>query len=147
MNNFLWINGFTIFGLQIKFYGIFMATAFVVGLLLVQKFCKWKGYNENLPFDLILVVFPSAIVGARLNYVLFTLGERTWTFAEILAIWNGGLMIYGGIIFSVIALAIYCAIKKVNLVKIMDLIAPVLILGQAIGRWGNFFNQEAYGSL
>ena len=147
MNNFLWISGFSLFGLEIKFYGILMALAFIIGFLIVIKYCKQKGYSENLPFDLLLIVFPSAIIGARLNYVLFTLSERSWTFVEILQIWHGGLMIYGGILFAVIAICIYCAIKKLNVFKIFDLLVPVLILGQAIGRWGNFFNQEAYGSL
>lgn len=142
----LLINGFTLFGLEIRFYGILMASAFIVGLFIVMYFCKKKGYSSNLPYDLILIVFPSAIVGARLNYVLFT-PELNWTFAKVFKIWEGGLMIYGGILFAVIAIAIYCLIKKINFVSILDLIAPVLILGQAIGRWGNFFNQEAYGSL
>ena len=143
----LLINGFTLFGLEIRFYGILMASAFIVGLLIVMYFCKKKGYSSNLPYDLILIVFPSAIVGARLNYVLFTLKDGDWTFVKALQIWNGGLMIYGGIIFAVIAIAIYCLVKKINFVSILDMLAPVLILGQAIGRWGNFFNQEAYGSL
>ena len=143
----LLINGFTLFGLEIRFYGILMASAFIVGLFIVIYFCKKKGYSSNLPYDLILIVFPSAIVGARLNYVLFTLKDGDWTFVKVLQIWNGGLMIYGGIIFAVIAIAIYCLIKKINFVSILDMLAPVLILGQAIGRWGNFFNQEAYGSL
>ena len=140
------VDGFYIFGLHIKFYGILIAAAFVIGLFLAIRFCKMKGYDENLPYSLILVVFPSAIVGARLNYVLFTL-DKGWTFVEVLKIWNGGLMIYGGIIFSVIAIAIFCYFKKINFVDVLDMLAPVLILGQAIGRWGNFFNQEAYGSL
>ena len=147
MNNFLWISGFNLFGLEIKFYGILMASAFVVGLLLAIRYCKQKGYDENLPYELLLVVFPSAIVGARINYVLFTLSERSWSFVEVLEIWHGGLMIYGGILFAVIALLIFCYFKKINVVDVFDMLAPILILGQAIGRWGNFFNQEAYGSL
>ena len=143
----LLINGFTLFGIEIRFYGMLMASAFIIGLFIVMFFCRKKGYNSNLPYDLILIVFPSAIVGARLNYVLFTLKDGDWTFVKALQIWNGGLMIYGGILFSVIAIAIYCLIKKINFVSVLDLIAPVLILGQALGRWGNFFNQEAYGSL
>lgn len=142
----LWIYGINIFGLEIRFYGILMATAFVVGLFLVRKLCKLKGFDENMPYDLLLIAFPSAIVGARINYVLFTL-DRGWTFAEILSIWHGGLMIYGGVLFSVIAIWIYCHFKKISFLSVIDMLAPVLILGQAIGRWGNFFNQEAYGSL
>lgn len=140
------INGFEIFGISVKFYGILMAVGFIVGLIFAIKFAKLKGYPSSLPFDLILIVFPSAIIGARINYVLFTL-DRGWTFLEILQIWNGGLMIYGGVLFAVGAIAIYCAVKKISLVKVLDMLAPCLIIGQAIGRWGNFFNQEAYGSL
>ncbi|MGN1213125.1 MAG: prolipoprotein diacylglyceryl transferase [Christensenellales bacterium] len=143
---YLLINGFEIFGVSIKFYGILMALAFIIGLVFAIKFAKQKGYASSLPYDLILIVFPSAIVGARLNYVLFTL-DRGWTFLEVLQIWNGGLMIYGGVLFAVGAIAIYCAVKKISFVKILDMLAPCLILGQAIGRWGNFFNQEAYGAL
>lgn len=142
----LWIDGFNLFGLEIKFYGILMATAFLVALLFAVKFCKQKGYDKSLPFDLLLIVFPSAIVGARLNYVLFTL-DRGWTFLEVLQIWNGGLMIYGGVLFAVIAIIIYCLVKKISILQVLDMLAPCLILGQAIGRWGNFFNQEAYGAL
>ena len=140
-------SGFNLFGLDVKFYGILMASAFVVGLFLAVKYCKQKGYNENLPYELLILVFPTAIVGARLNYVLFTMSKQTWTFVDIISIWHGGLMIYGGVIFSVIAIAIYCHFKKISFISVLDMLAPILILGQAIGRWGNFFNQEAYGSL
>ncbi|HAJ77861.1 MAG TPA: prolipoprotein diacylglyceryl transferase [Clostridiales bacterium] len=146
MSNLFWISGFEVFGITIKFYGILIALGFIIGLLLVIKYCKQKGLPENMPYDLLLIVFPSAIIGARLNYIIFT-PDLDWTFAKVFRIWEGGLMIYGGIVFSVIAIAIYCAVKKINFLSVLDLIAPALILGQAIGRWGNFFNQEAYGSL
>lgn len=146
MNNFLWVSGFNLFGIEVKFYGILMASAFIIGLFLLIKYCKFKGYDENLPYELLLVIFPSSIIGARLNYILFTL-DRNWTFLEMLSIWHGGLMIYGGVLFSVVALAIFCKIKKISFIAVLDMLAPLLILGQAIGRWGNFFNQEAYGSL
>ena len=113
MNLLMLIDGFSIFGLQVKFYGILMATAFIVGLFLAIRFCKYKGYNENLPYTLILIIFPSAVVGARLNYVLFT-PHLNWTLARILSIWEGGLMIYGGIIFAVVAIGIFCYIKKIK---------------------------------
>lgn len=142
----LMISGFNLFDFEIKFYGILMAIGFLVALYFCYKFCKIKGYDSNLPFDLILIVFPSSIVGARLNYVLFTL-DRGWTFLEVLQIWNGGLMIYGGVLFAVVAIIIYCLVKKISIIKILDMLAPCLIIGQAIGRWGNFFNQEAYGML
>ena len=146
MGSLLWVDGFSIFGLNIKFYGILMSLAFIVGVLIVYKLAPKKGFDKNIAFDLVLIAFPCAIVGARLNYVLFTL-DRGWTFVEILQIWNGGLMIYGGVLFAAIGIAVYCRFKKYSILKVFDMIAPALILGQAIGRWGNFFNQEAYGSL
>lgn len=146
MDKILLISGFTIFGVSIKFYGILMALAFVVGFLIIKKLAKQKGFSDNLAYDMVLIAFPCGILGARLNYVLFT-PENNWTFLEILQIWNGGLMIYGGVLFAMIGIIIYCVCKKYNIIKVFDIIAPALILGQAIGRWGNFFNQEAYGSL
>ena len=123
-----------------------MSLAFIVGVLLVAHLAKKKGFESSIAFDLVLIAFPLAIIGARLNYVLFTL-DKEWSFVEILQIWNGGLMIYGGVLFAAIGIAVYCKIKKYSILKVFDMIAPALILGQAIGRWGNFFNQEAYGSL
>ena len=125
--------------MKINFLGI-------VGVLIVSKLAKHKGFDSSIAFDLVLIAFPLAIVGARLNYVLFT-PNNNWTFLSILQVWNGGLMIYGGVLFAAIGIAVYCKIKKYSILKVFDLIAPALILGQAIGRWGNFFNQEAYGSL
>ena len=148
MNLLNWVNSFTIFGLEIKFYGILMATAFLVGFLLTMYLCKIKKYNNILPYDLILIIFPLSIIFARLFYVVFY-NDREWTFAEILNIRSGGLAIYGGIIGGIIGIIIYWLIKykkdKFFIVKIFDLLAPSLIIGQAIGRWGNFFNQEAHG--
>ena len=146
MNKLLMIDGFTIFGLNVKFYGILMSLAFIVGVLIVSKLAKQKGFDSSIAFDLVLIAFPLAIIGARLNYVLFT-PNNNWTFLSILQVWNGGLMIYGGVLFAAIGIAVYCKIKKYSILKVFDMIAPALILGQAIGRWGNFFNQEAYGSL
>ena len=146
MNKVLQISGFNIFGFEVRFYGILIAIAFLVGMFLAINFCKKKGYDENLPYQLILIIFPTAIIGARFGYVLFHL-ESYPTFLSMLKIWEGGLMIYSGILFAVVALGIFCYIKKINFIDILDMLAPILILGQAIGRWGNFFNQEAYGSL
>lgn len=137
-------SGFSLFGLEIKYYGIIMAISFAVALLVAIHLAKKKGMNENLPYVLLIIVFPLAVIGARLYYVIFS--GREWTFAEILDIRSGGLAIYGGIIFSLIGIIVYSLIKKQNILKNLDLIAPCLILAQAIGRWGNFFNQEAYGT-
>lgn len=145
MNN-LWVNSITIFGYEIKFYGIIIACGFLVALLLCKKFCKINEMDSNIPYDLILIVFPLAIIGARLYYVLSTL-DRNWTFAKIIAVWEGGLAIYGGIIASLLGIIVYCCIKKYKLSKVLDIIVPGLLIAQAMGRWGNFFNQECYGNL
>lgn len=136
-------SGFKIFGLEIKFYGITMALAYAVALIICIILCKKKKYNENLPYKLLLIAFPLAVIGGRLGYVIFYPSD--WTFAKILDIRSGGLMLYGGVFLALIGIWIYAGIKKQNVLKYLDLIAPCLVLAQAIGRWGNFFNQEAYG--
>lgn len=136
-------SGFKLFGLEIKFYGITMALAYAVALIICIILCKKKRYNENLPYKLLLIAFPLAVIGGRLGYVIFYPGD--WTFAKILDIRSGGLMLYGGVFLALIGIWVYSAIKKQNVLKYLDLIAPCLVLAQAIGRWGNFFNQEAYG--
>lgn len=136
-------SGFKLFGLEIKFYGITMALAYAVALVICIILCKKKKYNENLPYKLLLIAFPLAVIGGRLGYVIFYPGD--WTLAKILDIRSGGLMLYGGVFLALIGIWIYAGIKKQNVLKYLDLIAPCLVLAQAIGRWGNFFNQEAYG--
>ncbi len=137
--------GFTVFGLEIKFYGITMALSYALALIVCIILCKKKKYEENLPYKLLLIAFPLAVIGGRLGYVLFD--NRTWSFAEILDIRSGGLMLYGGVFVALIGIVTYALIKKQNPIKFMDLIVPCLIIAQALGRWGNFFNQEAYGNL
>ncbi len=136
-------SGFTIFGFEIKFYGITMALSYVLALVICIILCKKKKYGENLPYKLLLIAFPLAVIGGRLGYVLFS--GRSWTFLEILDIRSGGLMLYGGVAFAMIGIIVYAAVKKQNVVRYFDLIVPCMVLAQALGRWGNFFNQEAYG--
>lgn len=130
----------------VSWYGVIIGTGFMLAIAIFVGLAHTRNIKEDLVFDLIIFIFPLSIVGARLYYVLFSLDKFDWTFIEILQVWNGGLAIYGGIIGGVIGLVICCLIKKQNILKVMDLAAPGLILGQAIGRWGNFINQEAYGS-
>lgn len=134
------------FGLEIKFYGIIMALAFIFATIICIYIFKKKKYYEELPYTLLLIVFPCSIFGARLYYVLFQ-SNVSYTIGEFFAIWNGGLAIYGGIIGGLIAIAVYCIIKKINLLTILDVVAPCVVFAQALGRWGNFFNQEAHGGL
>lgn len=139
------INGFTIFGLNIKFYGILMATAMLVGVILACKNSKLRGLNSDDIFVIALYVLPFAVIGARLVYVLGA--EHPYTFLEILKIWEGGMSIYGGILGGALGVSLFCLIHKKNFLNVADILCVSLILGQAIGRWGNFFNQEVYGRL
>lgn len=138
------VKGFNIFGIDISFYGLLMATAFLLAFFIVRYLFKKRGeINPDITFDLLLIIFPSSIIGARLYYVIFS--GRAWSFLEILSIWDGGLAIYGGIIGGLIGLIIYSLIKKINLFKLTDAIVPALILGQSIGRIGCYFSGCCYG--
>ncbi len=130
--------------IDVSWYGVLVGSGFIIGLGLFTITSKIRNINDEFPFSLILWVFPMAIIGARLYYILFRL-ENYKTFYDWIAVWNGGLAIYGGVIAGIIAVAIACAVHKQNFLDSLDTLAPCLILGQAIGRWGNFINQEAYG--
>ena len=139
------IDGVNIFGMDIKFYGAIIALAFFIGVIIVSYFAKIKGFKKDIAYDLVIILFPLSIIGARIYYVIFS--GHSWTIREIIAINSGGLAIYGGVIAGFFGVVIYSKIKKLNILKLADIIAPALILGQSLGRWGNFFNQEAYGAI
>ncbi len=145
--NWLMIDGFTIFGMEIKLYGILIASAMLIGVFLAQYLAKKRGLNPDDIIILALMVIPLSILGARTYYCIFS--DTHYTFKTFWQIRNGGLAIYGGIIGGIVAIVLFSVIKKDYklIVKMFDVVAPALILGQAIGRWGNFFNQEAYGNL
>lgn len=130
--------------MDVSWYGVIIGTGFLVALIMATQLCENRGLNRDFPYDLILWVFPLSLVGARVYYVLCSLDEFS-TFWEMCAIWNGGMAIYGGIIGGLIGLVICCLIHKKDIVATMDVVAPCLIFAQAIGRWGNFVNQEVYG--
>jgi phosphatidylglycerol---prolipoprotein diacylglyceryl transferase len=136
---------FNLFGLDIRWYGILISTGMVLGILLASYNCKVKKLSYDSMMDLILVALPAAIVGARLYYVLFNLSYYLSNPGEIINIRQGGLAIHGGVIFALAAAYIYAKKKKLNFIGYADAAMPSLILAQAIGRWGNFFNQEAHG--
>lgn len=140
-------NGFEIFGVEIKFYGLIMALSMLLGVMLACRLAKKRGVKSDDIYLLALIVLPCAVVGARLYYCFFY--EYNYTFRELFNIRQGGLAIYGGVIGGVIGVIIFALIKKnwKMIFILCDICAPCLILGQALGRWGNFFNQEAYGNL
>lgn len=130
--------------MDVSWYGVIIGTGFLVALVMATQLCENRGLNRDFPYDLILWVFPLSLIGARIYYVLCSLDEFS-NFWEMCAIWNGGMAIYGGIIGGLIGLVICCLIHKKDIVATMDVVAPCLIFAQAIGRWGNFVNQEVYG--
>lgn len=136
---------FTIFNIDIMWYGILIALGVIIGTLLALRESRRIGFRDEDLIDLLIIAIPAAIIGARLYYVIFQFEYYKDNLSQIFNIRGGGLAIHGGIILAVIVGFIYCKIRKVNFWQLADIIAPSLILGQAIGRWGNFINQEAYG--
>lgn len=130
--------------ISIHWYAIFIVLAFVIALYL----CKRKEGLYNIKFenilDLFLLIIPISIISARLYYCLFNLNIYIKEPLKIFNIKSGGLAIYGGIIGGAITCYIYCKKKKIDILNLLDYIIPYLSLGQAIGRWGNFVNVEAY---
>lgn len=136
---------FTLGPLEIRWYGLLIAAAFLLGSLLALKEVERQGWDQDQFLNVLLVCIPSSIIGARLYYVIFEWDYYSRFPSQILATWQGGLAIHGGIILGI--LAGYIMVRKYGLSiwQGLDIVAPSIILGQAIGRWGNFFNQEAYG--
>lgn len=136
---------FNVFGLPIYWYGIIIALAFLTAVVLAVRSCKKHDIEQDTILDLALYAVPSAIVGARLYFVVLNWDQFRGNLKAIFEIRSGGLAIYGAIITAVIAAWLYCRIKKIKFLHLADFAVPYLVLGQAIGRWGNFINQEAFG--
>lgn len=130
---------------EIYWYSVIILTALLIGSAIFLKSAKKEGYNEEFLTNLLFYGIIFSIIGARLYYVIFNLGYYLKHPFEIVAIWNGGLAIHGGIIGGSLCLLYHALKYKKSFLKLADLLAPSLILGQAIGRWGNFFNSEAHG--
>ncbi len=136
---------FEIFGMEIRWYGIFIAAAFLVGTIIATREAKRKGLDEEILIDMLLFAVPAALLGARIHFVIFKWDIYRDNPMQILNFRSGGLAIHGGIIAAVIVAAIFCRVRKQNFWQLADITAPSIILGQAIGRWGNYTNQEAFG--
>ncbi|MGD9581438.1 MAG: prolipoprotein diacylglyceryl transferase [Vampirovibrionia bacterium] len=132
--------------ITIHWYGILIATAFLVGLFICRKVAKDKNENPDNFTDMATLILIFAVIGARLYYVLFNLNTYSNDWIDVFKIWQGGLAIHGGIIGGLIAGLIYTRHKKLSFAKYCDITSVGLVLAQAIGRWGNFFNSEAFGT-
>ena len=133
--------------INIYWYSFLIFISLIIGLIIIKIECKKKNIDFNFILDLVCYLVPIAIIGARIYYVIFKFDSFKYNLLSIFYIWEGGLAIYGAIISSIIFIIYYCKKHNKDILTILDLSAPSLILGQAIGRWGNFFNQEAYGSI
>lgn len=137
---------FTVFGFDIYFYGVFIALGFMCGTLYCAKKSEAYGLTEDDVYDFLLWLLPMSILGARLYYVAFRLDYYLQHMNEFFAVWEGGLAIYGGVIAGIITAFFVCKVKKIPVLAMLDLVVFGLIIGQIIGRWGNFMNREAFGA-
>lgn len=138
---------FSIGNISIRWYSVMILLGIMVAFVLAILEAGKKGIKKDDIFDLGFYVIIFGIIGARLYYVLFNLDFYKSNLLEIFKIWNGGLAIHGGIIFGLITLIVYCKKKNLKILEVTDIVVPSLLIAQAIGRWGNFFNSEAHGPV
>ena len=136
---------FSVFGFEIAFYGITMATGIMAGYLIAAKEAKRTGQNPEDYLDMVLYAVFFAIIGARLYYVIFSWDHYKDNLLSILNLRQGGLAIYGGIIGAFTTVYFFAKKRKLSFGQMLDTASPGLAAGQVIGRWGNFFNREAFG--
>ena len=138
---------FEIGNIKIYWYSITMFLGILIGGQLVLKEAKKHHISENFIYNLFFYIIPISLIGARLYYVIFNWNYYGQNLTDIFKVWEGGLAIHGGIIAGLIFIIFYTKKQEINTLKILDFIAVGLIIGQAIGRWGNFFNGEAHGAV
>ncbi len=138
---------FNVFGLDIYWYGLIIATGVLAGLFYADREARKTGQDPALYSNFLLIAIVTCIIGARLYFVIFSWDNYKDNLLDIFNLRKGGLAIYGAVIAAVITAVIYSKRKKINFWTFADTAAPGLILGQMIGRWGNFFNREAFGGF
>ena len=136
---------FTVFGKTIYFYGVLIALGFVLAIIYCSHKSRSFGIKEDDLYDLLLWLIPFAIVGARVYFVLAELDYFIQYPGKIIAVWEGGLAIYGGVIAGAVVAFLVCKKKGIPMGAMLDLLVFGLLIGQIIGRWGNFMNREAFG--
>lgn len=133
--------------LQIHWYGVIIASGVVLAVYLAVREAKRRQVSEDHILNLVLYALPFALIGARAYYVAFEWPYYAAHPGEIIAIWHGGIAIYGALIAAAIVFIIYCRVKDLSAWLVLDIAAPTVMIAQAIGRFGNFMNQEAYGQI
>lgn len=136
---------FEIFGIEIALYGVIIGVGMFLSLCLIAHIAKKTGQNADFYWDMAIITVISGVIGARLYYVIFSWDSYKNDLLSILNLRQGGLAIYGGIIGGFLAIIAFTKIKKYKLALAIDTVVPGVILGQILGRWGNFFNREAFG--
>jgi len=136
---------FYVFGFSIRWYGILIGAGMAIAILLANYTSKYRDINYDALLDVVLISLPIGIIGARLYYVVFDFNNYKNNLADVFNIRGGGLAIHGGIFFALLTAYIIGKHKKMSFFKMADVAAPTIIIAQAIGRWGNFFNSEAHG--
>ena len=137
--------GVEIFGFRIAFYGVIIALGMLLGYLVAESQAKRFGISVEKVLDFAMIAIVASVIGARVYYVIFhwdIFADNPWS---VFNLRTGGLAIYGGVIVAFTSLVVFCKVKKMNLGAFSDVCIPGLVTGQAIGRWGNFFNKEAFG--
>lgn len=135
----------SVFGFEIAYYGIIIGLGILSGILLAAYLAKKHGMNPDVVYDIAIYAVFFAVVGARLYYVAFSWDSYKDNLLSIFNLREGGLAIYGAVLAAVLTVFIYTKIKKISFWEFVDVASPALILGQILGRWGNFFNREAFG--
>ena len=136
---------FEVFGIEIALYGVITGVGMFLSLCLISYVAKKSGQNSDFYWDMALVTVITGVIGARLYYVIFSWDSYKNDLLSIFNLRQGGLAIYGGIIGGLLAILAYSKIKKYRIPLALDTVVPGVILGQILGRWGNFFNREAFG--
>ena len=136
---------FSIFGMDVMWYGMLIGCGFMLATLISYIRAKRHDIDPDFILDLVIFMIPSAIIGARSYYVIFSWEQYAGDWSKILDIRSGGLAIHGGLILCFLVAYFVCRHKKVSFFNAADLVAPTIPLAQSIGRWGNFFNEEAHG--
>lgn len=132
--------------IEIRWYAICIVTGLILAVYLAMKEAPRKRIREDDILDFILIAFPLAIIGARIYYVIFSWQDYKDNLREVFAIWHGGLAIYGGLIAGLLVLIFFTRHRFIDTWDYLDVAVPSVMIAQAIGRWGNFFNQEAFGA-
>ncbi|QEY30960.1 prolipoprotein diacylglyceryl transferase [Synechococcus sp. RSCCF101] len=136
---------FQIGPIAVRWYGLLIALAVLLGLVVSTRLARRRGIDPGLITDLLPILVLSAVVGARLYYVAFEWRSYQGQWLEALAIWKGGIAIHGALIAGTLSVWLFCRWNRLSFISVMDVLVPSVALGQAIGRWGNFFNSEAFG--